>query len=42
MGISEEEMLESLGTLFYMARNINAELMISQVKIGIEGSYAVV
>ena len=35
-------MLESLGTLFYMARNINAELMLTQVKIGLEGSYSVV
>lgn len=30
-------MKESLGTLFFMARNLNAQLMVTKVKKGIEG-----
>ena len=30
-------MKESLGTLFFMARNLNAQLMVTKVKSGIEG-----
>ena len=33
-------MKESLATLFYMARNLNAQLMINKVKKGIEGDLA--
>ena len=40
LGLNEEEMRESLGTLFYMARNLNASLIINQVKRGIEGDIA--
>jgi hypothetical protein len=38
--LNEEEMKESLGTLFFMARNLNAELMVTQVKVGKEGHFA--
>ena len=37
LGLNNEEMKESLGTLFFMARNLNAQLMVTKVKIGIEG-----
>jgi GTPase len=36
----EEQMFESLGTLFFMARNLNAEMSIIKVKNGIEGPFA--
>ena len=32
-------MKESLGTLFFMARNLNAQLMVTKVKTGLEGDY---
>ena len=37
LGLNNEEMIESLGTLFFMARNLNAQLMVTQVKKGYEG-----
>ncbi len=40
LGLNEEEMKESLGTLFFMARNLNAQLMIDKVKAGLEGDIA--
>ena len=40
LGLNEDEMKESLGTLFFMARNLNAELMVTKVKIGIDGHIA--
>lgn len=30
-------MKESLGTLFFMARNLNAQLLVTKVKKGLEG-----
>jgi elongation factor 1-alpha len=37
LGLSNEEMKESLGTLFFMARNLNAQLLVTKVKKGLEG-----
>jgi elongation factor 1-alpha len=37
LGLNLDEMRESLGTLFIMARNLNADLKINQVKKGISG-----
>ena len=37
MGLSNEEMAEPLGTLFFMARNLNAQLLVTKVKKGLEG-----
>ena len=33
-------MRESLGTLFFMARNLNAQLVVNKVKKGLEGHIA--
>jgi len=30
-------MKESLGTLFFMARNLNASIIVNKVKVGLEG-----
>jgi GTPase len=35
----EEEMIEALGTLFFMARNLNTEMKILQVINGVEGPF---
>jgi len=32
LGLNEDEIKESLGTLFFMARNLNADLMVTKVK----------
>jgi elongation factor 1-alpha len=40
LGLNNEEMKESLGTLFFMARNLNAQLMVTKVKKGYEGEIA--
>jgi elongation factor 1-alpha len=37
LGLNDQEMKESLGTLFFMARNVNAQLLITNVKKGHEG-----
>jgi GTPase len=34
-----EQMIEALGTLFFMARNLNAEMKILEVHNGIEGPF---
>jgi GTPase len=39
VGLSSEEMKESLAILFYMAKRLKADLIIQDVRMGMEGAY---
>lgn len=40
LGLGEKEMFESLATLYYMSKNLNALLKINKVSKGFEGEIA--